>query len=102
MTPTSEPSPMATTTSVKLPPALKARIAALARKTERSPHSLIIEAVERHVGREEKMQAFVADALAADVDIERTGTAYRAEDVHAWAERLARGGRARRPRPWRR
>lgn len=48
------------------------------------------------------MQAFVADALAADADIERTGTVYRAEDVHAWAERLARGGKARRPKPWRR
>ncbi len=90
---------MAATTSIKLPAALKARIAALARKSGQSPHSLIIEAVERHAVREEKMQAFVAEALAGDADIENGGAVYRAEDVHAWVERLAKGTRSRKPRP---
>jgi predicted transcriptional regulator len=89
------------TTSVKLPPALKARIAALSRKSGRSAHSLIVEAVERHAEREERMQSFVRDALAADADIERTGEVYRAEDVHAWLERLAKGRKTARPKPWR-
>ena len=47
-------------------------------------------------------QSFVREALAADADIERTGEVYRAEDVHAWLQRLARGPKARRPKPWRR
>ena len=90
------------TTSVKLPPKLKARVTALARKTGRSAHSFIIEAVERHVEREERLQTFVKEALAADADIERTGEVFRAEDVHAWLERLARGQKTARPKLWRR
>jgi predicted transcriptional regulator len=93
---------MAATTTIKLPPKLKARVTALARKTGRSTHSFIVEAVERLASHEEKMQSFVKEALAADADIERTGEVYRAEDVHAWLERLAKGERARRPGPWRR
>jgi predicted transcriptional regulator len=90
------------TTSVKLPPKLKARVTALARKTGRSAHSFIIEAVERHAEREERLQTFVKEALAADADIERTGEVFRAEDVHAWLERLAKGQRTARPKPWQR
>jgi predicted transcriptional regulator len=93
---------MASTTSVKLPPALKARVAALAKKTGRSAHSVILEAVERHAAHEEKMEAFVRDALEADEDIERGGEVYKAEDVHAWLERLASRKRTPRPKPWRR
>lgn len=90
------------TTSIKLPPELKARVAALARKTGRSAHSLIVEAVERQTAAEERMEAFVAAALAADADIERTGEVYRADDVHKWLGRLAAGTKVRRPKPWRR
>jgi len=90
------------TTSVKLPSALKSRVAALAKKTGRSAHSLIVEAVERHTSAEERMQEFITQALAADADIERTGEVYAPEDVHAWIDRLAAGKKARRPKPWRR
>lgn len=92
---------MSTTTSVKLPPKLKARVAALARKTGRSPHALIVEAVERHTSAEEKLEAFVAEALEADAEIEAGGEVFRADDVHAWVDRLAEGRRTRRPRAWR-
>ena len=90
------------TTSVKLPPKLKARVAALARKSGRSAHSFIVEAVERHAEREERLRRFVQEALAADADIERTGEVYRAEDVHTWLERLAKGQKTSRPKPWER
>lgn len=94
--------PAVTTTSIKLPPELKARVARLAKASGRSAHSLIVEAVERHTAAEERMQQFVADALAADADIERTGEVFRADEVHAWVERLAAGRKAPRPKPWRR
>jgi predicted transcriptional regulator len=55
---------MAATTTIKLPPKLKARVTALARKTGRSTHSFIVEAVERLASHEEKMQSFVTEALA--------------------------------------
>lgn len=35
------------------------------------------------------MRAMIEDALADDRDIENTGEAYRAEDVHAWMRQLA-------------
>ncbi len=93
---------MAVTTTLKLPEQLKARISRLAKATGRSPHNLMIEALEREVTREERMKAFVQDALAAKADIEAGGAVYRAADVHAWMERLAKGGKPARPAPWRR
>ncbi len=89
------------TTTLKLPRELKARIARLARKTGRTPHSLMIDALERQTAREERMEQFVKEALEADKAIETGGEVYAADDVHAWLARLARGERAPRPKPWR-
>lgn len=93
---------MAATTTIRLPPKLRARLRALARQTGRSAHSLIVEAVERHAAYEEQMRSLVKEAMTADAEIERTGEVYRAEDVHAWMGRLARGEPSARPKPWRR
>ena len=93
---------MADTTSIKLPPKLKSRVATLSRRTGRTTHSFIVEAVERLATHEEKMQSFVKEALAADADVERTGEVYKADDVHAWLQRVAKGRKATRPKPWRR
>ena len=93
---------MGATTTIRLPPKLQARIRALAKISGRSAHSVIVEAIERHAAYEEQMRSLVEEALEADEQIERTGEVYRAEDVHAWMERLARGETAARPKPWRR
>ena len=93
---------MAATTTIRLPPKLRARVAQLARQTGRSAHSFIIEAVERHAEHELRMREFVMEAIEADQHIERTGEIYRAEDVHAWMNRLAREGAGARPKSWRR
>jgi predicted transcriptional regulator len=93
---------MAETTTIRLPPKLRARIHALAKQSGRSAHSVILEAVERHADYEEQMRSLVEEAIEADAEIERTGAVYRADDVHAWMERLARGTAADRPKPWRR
>jgi predicted transcriptional regulator len=92
---------MAETTTIRLPPKLRARLGAIAKRTDRSVHSLILEAVEKHVDYEEKMGAFIKEARAAAAEIDRTGEVYRAEDVHAWAQRLAHGEAAPFPAPWR-
>ncbi|MGD9597059.1 MAG: CopG family ribbon-helix-helix protein [Steroidobacteraceae bacterium] len=92
---------MSETTTIRLPPKLRARVRALAAKSGRSAHSFILEAVERHAAYEEEMRSLVKEALAADADIERTGEVYRAEDVHAWVDRLAKGT-ATRPKAWQR
>lgn len=92
---------MTSTTTLKLPEDLKARIARLAKETGRSAHSLMIEALQREVAREEQMQAFLREAVVSEAAIEAGASVYRAEDVHAWLERLARNPKAARPKPWR-
>jgi predicted transcriptional regulator len=92
---------MAATTTIRLPPKLRARLRALAKVTGRSAHSLIVEAVERHAAYEEQLQKLVKEAHAADADIERASEVYRAEDVHAWLARLATDASAPRPKAWR-
>jgi predicted transcriptional regulator len=93
---------MTATTTIRLPPKLRARIGSLAKQTGRSAHSLIVDAVERHASYEEQMRSLVNEALAADADIEKCGEVYRADDVHSWMKRLAVGDTAARPKPWRR
>ncbi|MEO6023787.1 MAG: CopG family transcriptional regulator [Burkholderiales bacterium] len=91
---------MTATTTLKLSPDLKARVTALAKQTGRTPHSLMIEALERQLDREERMRAFAQEALEADAEIDRTGEIYASEDVHAWLERLAKNRKTKRPKPW--
>ena len=92
---------MAETTTIRLPPKLRARLRAIAKETDRSVHSLIIEAVEKHAAYEEHMRSLVKEALAADAEIEKSGEVYKSEDVHAWAQRIAQGIASPRPKPWR-
>lgn len=92
---------MAASTTLKLPEELKARIARLAKQSGQSPHSLMVRALEREVSREERVREFVKAALAADAAVEAGAAVYRAEDVHAWMERLAKGEKPPRPAPWR-
>jgi predicted transcriptional regulator len=82
---------MTATTTIRLPPKLCARISSLAKQTRRSAHSLIVDAVERHTDYEEQIRSLVKEAIAADVDIEKSGKVYRAVDAHAWMTRLAVG-----------
>ena len=86
----------------QLPPKLRARIHALAKQSGRSAHCFILEAVERHADYEEQMRSLITEAIEADAEIARTGEMYRADDVHAWVARLARGPVNDRPKPWRR
>jgi predicted transcriptional regulator len=93
---------MAATTTIRLPPALRVRLHALARQHGQSAHSIIVEAVERHVAYEERMRALVQEALAVDGGIERAAEVFRADDVHAWVKMLAGGEPPGRPKPWQR
>ncbi|MBI5462115.1 MAG: ribbon-helix-helix protein, CopG family [Gammaproteobacteria bacterium] len=89
------------TITLKISDQLKARIARLAKAGGRSAHSFMVEALEHEVERAERLRAFVREAVAADADIEAGGKTYRAEDVHAWLDRLADNPKAGRPKPCR-
>lgn len=93
--------PMNSSVTLKVPRALKARIARLAKKTGRSSHAFMLEALERQTRREEQIEELVQGALAADRAIEAGGEVYAAVDVHAWLARRAWDKRAARPKPWR-
>lgn len=53
---------MASTTTLKLPAKLKARIARLANQTGRSARNVMLEALERGVARAERMREFVTSS----------------------------------------
>ncbi|MDA0225660.1 MAG: hypothetical protein O2975_06050 [Proteobacteria bacterium] len=92
---------MTTSTTLKLPDELKARIGRIAQETGRTPHGVMIVALEREVSRAERMLAFVNEARAADSAIEAGASVYRAEDVHAWLAKRVTNPKAARPKPWR-
>jgi len=92
---------MASTTTLKLPEPLKARIARLAKETQQCAHGLMVAAIEREVERAERLRAFVREAQLADRKIDEGAPVYSADDVHAWMERLARNPKAARPKAWR-
>jgi predicted transcriptional regulator len=93
---------MAVTTTLKLPGALKERIAPLAESAGKTPHAWMVEALEAQAQAAEKRRAFVADALDAQARVKKSGLVFRSEDVHAYIRAKAAGGKPRRPKPVRR
>lgn len=92
------------TTTLKLPPELKERVASVVEGTGKSAHAFMVEAIEQQTRQAELRRRFVGEALAADREFERTGKAYALEDVAKYLRARAAGKPARRPRPkrWRR
>ena len=95
----STPSP----TTIKLPAALKKRIASLVKRTGQSVHGFMLEAIAEKTEFAEKRRLFVEDALEAEREMEASGLAYDAEDVHHYLRELSQGKQPKRPRPksWR-
>ncbi len=81
-------------TTIKLPPKLKARVATVAKRAGKSPHAFMLEAIERQTEQQELRQRFVADALAAEAEAISSGLAFDADEVHAAAETRVAGGKA--------
>lgn len=92
------------TTTLKLPPELKARVARVAKGAGKTPHAFMVDAIAQQTDLAEKRRRFLADAMTAGEEFERTGLGYAMQDVHAYYRAKLRGGRATRPRlkQWRR
>ncbi|MCL5061048.1 MAG: hypothetical protein M1449_11620 [Candidatus Thermoplasmatota archaeon] len=90
---------MATTTTLKLPEPLKARIAPLAEAAGKSPHAWMIEALEERVAQSEAYAAFMAEALEADREMTETGEGYDADEVHAYLKAIVAGEKPEFPKP---
>ncbi|MES2552721.1 MAG: ribbon-helix-helix protein, CopG family [Pseudomonadota bacterium] len=78
------------TTSLKLPDALKERVAKLADATGKTPHAFMVEAITEQALRIEEDREFMARALAAKHHFEETGAGYPAGEVNNYIrEKLA-------------
>ncbi len=89
---------MPSSTTLKLTEELKRRIAPLAASAGKTPHAWMVEALQAHAGLAERRKAFIAAALAAEKEVEKTGKAYRGQDVRRYARALATGTKPKRPK----
>ena len=90
---------MTTSTTLKLPDALRARIAPLAQSVGKTAHAWMVEALEAQVQLAELRRSFLDDAIAAAADIDAGGRLYAMEDVHAYIVERAAGRRPTQPKP---
>ncbi len=86
------------TTSLKLSPELKKRVAAVAAERGVTAHAFMVEAIEASARAAELRAGFVADAVDARSSLYRTGKGYDAESVHRYIRDRANGKKVRRPR----
>ena len=86
------------TTTLKLDRGVKERVQRIASARRRSPHWIMLEAVEQYLEREEKREQLRQDALAAWADYETTGLHLTAEEADAWLAKLEAGKRAAIPK----
>ena len=74
------------TTSLKLDDSLRDRLRRLAETQRRSAHWVMREAIVQYVEREEKRQAFKAEAMAARQAYRETGRHLTGGEVDAWLD----------------
>jgi predicted transcriptional regulator len=90
--------PKSSTTSLKLDEETKERLHRLAAARRRSPHWVMLEAIQQYVNREEEREQFRHDALAAWTHCQTTGLHATAEEADAWLAKLEAGKNAAPPK----
>lgn len=85
-------------TTLKLPDRLKSRVTKVIARTDQSAHAFMIEAIEKQTTLAEQRKQFVADALAAEKAMLRSGKGYLAKDVHGYLRARASGRKVSRPK----
>ncbi|HEY2028924.1 MAG TPA: hypothetical protein VGH20_06915 [Myxococcales bacterium] len=89
----------ARTTSVKIPARTKAMVAEAAKDAGVTPHAWLLQIIEREAERAMRRRRFVAGAKRSLDHYRQTGTAYAADDVHAYFKARAAGKKPARPKP---
>ena len=78
------------TTSLKIPDELKQRAIQAAQQCGVSPHAFMLGAIEQTVQSAERRASFIAEALAAEREMQESGLGYAADGVHRYIkERIA-------------
>jgi predicted transcriptional regulator len=71
-------------TSLKIDDALKSRVHRLAGQHRRSPHWIMLEAIQQYVEREEARENFKQEALASWAAYQETGRHLSGQEVRTW------------------
>jgi len=90
---------MASSTTLKLPEDLKARLASLAESEGKTPHAYMVEALQEKAARAERRREYLDAGTAALREYDRTGIAYAMEDVERYILGVAAGKKPSRPKP---
>ena len=91
------------TTTLRLPEELRARIAKLAEASGRTPHSLMLDAIAQKVEEEELRASFHAEADSRFTEMMESGVGIPWHDMRAYLRTRASAKTARPPkaRRWR-
>jgi predicted transcriptional regulator len=68
-------------TSLKIDEALKSRVQQLASQRRRSPHWIMLEAIQQYVEREEARESFKQEAMASWAAYQETGRHLTGQEV---------------------
>ena len=74
--------------SVRMSSALHARVMHLAETRQRTPHALMLQAIESYITREEQRESLRLQGIAAWENYERTGLHVTGEEVREWIEQI--------------
>lgn len=85
--------------SLRLPDEMKKRIEKLAHAQDLTPHGFMLEAIREKLEAEEARAEFHAGAKRRLERMKRDGAGIPAEEVFEYLGQLARGVRAKRPKP---
>lgn len=85
------------TTTIRLPDELKARIASAAERAGKTPHSFILEAIAEKTEMEEQRASFDAEADARFARLLKTGKSIPWADMRGYLEERVAGIPAKRP-----
>jgi predicted transcriptional regulator len=85
------------TTTIRLPDELKARIAAAAERAGKTPHALILEAIAEKAEETERRSDFYGEAERRFAEIAASGKAIPWSEMRAYLQQRAAGGKPRRP-----
>lgn len=90
---------MTATTTLKLPDALKSRIARIAEAEGKSPHAFMVEALQMQTELAERRREFVQSALLAEQEVAQYGLVYDADEVFSYLRDRLSGQPAEEPKP---
>jgi predicted transcriptional regulator len=88
-----------TTTTLRLPPDVRARIDKLAAAAGKTTHAFMVDALTESADRLEQQRAFDAEVARRWTRFQRSGEYLTLEDVRSYATALARGEKPARPTP---